>query len=320
MNYFTEKNNFFHGIMFHHFHDKIKHSQTQGSIDKEQFYKIIEFVGRKNILNSDEFLLRCKNNSLKNNDLCITFDDGVKSQYDIALPVLNDLDIKAFFFINSSPYTQDPNLLEIYRYFRSSFYKDIDTFYKDFYSQLNLNLKDFFNKNRNQIDIRKQKFPFYSIEDIKFRIVRDLLLGQKDYKTIMLKMFKSKNFNYKNFLNKVFISEAELLKMKIKGHTFGLHSHSHPTRLVDLTYEQQKDEYAKNLTKLAKLIKVDKADIKTMSHPSGSYNNDTLKILEKLGIELGFIQVLNNNKKSKSNYSYLEISRQDQSNILKILN
>ena len=28
MNYFTEKNNFFHGIMFHHFHDKIKHSQT----------------------------------------------------------------------------------------------------------------------------------------------------------------------------------------------------------------------------------------------------------------------------------------------------
>ena len=69
MNYFTEKNNFFHGIMFHHFHDKIKHSKTQGSIDKEQFYKIIEFVGRKNILNSDEFLLRCKNNSLKNNDL-----------------------------------------------------------------------------------------------------------------------------------------------------------------------------------------------------------------------------------------------------------
>ena len=35
-----------------------------------------------------------------------------------------------------------------------------------------------------------------------------------------------------------------------------------------------------------------KNEIKYMSHPCGSYNNDTLKILKELGIELGFKQIM----------------------------
>ena len=41
--------------MFHHFHDERIHSKSQGSISKDEFYQIIKFIGKKNILNADDF-------------------------------------------------------------------------------------------------------------------------------------------------------------------------------------------------------------------------------------------------------------------------
>ena len=39
--YFNQNNNFYHGIMFHHFHDNGIHTKGQGSIDKDDFHKMI---------------------------------------------------------------------------------------------------------------------------------------------------------------------------------------------------------------------------------------------------------------------------------------
>ena len=61
--YFTN-NNFFHGIQFHHFHDNKLHKKTQGSIDKNDFIKLIKFIGRDNILDADEFYNRFNKNKL----------------------------------------------------------------------------------------------------------------------------------------------------------------------------------------------------------------------------------------------------------------
>ena len=44
---FSSKNNFFHGIMFHHFHDNYIHKKGQGSIDASDLKKIISFIGRE---------------------------------------------------------------------------------------------------------------------------------------------------------------------------------------------------------------------------------------------------------------------------------
>ena len=61
-----------------------------------------------------------------------------------------------------------------------------------------------------------------------------------------------------------------------------------------------------------------------MSHPSGSYNDDTLKILKELGVELGFKQIMSIEPKKgmkKINNSSLEIAREDHATIIKkILN
>ena len=117
-NYFSNKNSFFHGIMFHHFHDDNIYKKCQGSINQDEFYKLIEFIGRDNILDAGEFFNRFKENKLSKKNVCFSFDDSLKCQFDIALPVLEDLIIKSFFFVYCSIFKYEPHQLENYRYFR----------------------------------------------------------------------------------------------------------------------------------------------------------------------------------------------------------
>ena len=63
--YFNKYNNFFHGIMFHHFHDGIDYRKSDGSIDRDDLYKLIKFIGKKNILDANDFYLRLKKKKLK---------------------------------------------------------------------------------------------------------------------------------------------------------------------------------------------------------------------------------------------------------------
>ena len=51
--YFNKNNNFCHGIMFHHFHDDGIHTKGQGSIDKEDGYKMRNFIWRNIMLDAD---------------------------------------------------------------------------------------------------------------------------------------------------------------------------------------------------------------------------------------------------------------------------
>ena len=57
MHYFNKKNNFLHGIMFHHFHDRTKHI----GLKDQSIPKILQnnkIYWKKNILNADDFLKR----------------------------------------------------------------------------------------------------------------------------------------------------------------------------------------------------------------------------------------------------------------------
>jgi len=58
--YFNKNNNFYHGIMFHHFYDNKNHLSGQGSISKDDFVNLIKFIGRKNICDADIFFEKYK--------------------------------------------------------------------------------------------------------------------------------------------------------------------------------------------------------------------------------------------------------------------
>ncbi len=321
--YFNKNNNFFHGIMFHHFHDDKVHKKGQGSIDKNDFNKMIKFIGRNNILDANIFFEKFKYNKLKNNEVCLTFDDAIKCQIDVALPVLEEHKIKGFFFVYTSIFEGKPDCLEIFRYFRMNFYESINDFYSEFYRILDRDLEPFFKLNHDNINKTKIKLPTFSIEDIKFRLVRDYFLSKKEYEEIMFHMFKKKKFNYVQFFKKLFFQKDDLRKLNNLGHLIGLHSHNHPTLLEKLSYQEQKNEYLKCLKSISQILDKPVNEIKCMSHPCGSYSNQTLEILKELGIELGFQQVMKIEPEKgmkKVNNSFLEIAREDHANIFKRMN
>ncbi len=312
--YFDKKKKYFHGIMFHNFHDHKKHKIGQGSISKEQFLKIINFIGKKNILSADEFINKYNNKTLKKNHVCLTFDDGSLSQFDVALPVLKKLKIKAFFFLYSSMFTNKPDLLEIYRYFRLNFYKNVDHFYHEFFQYLDPKYINFLKKKKEIIKKKKITYGHYSINDIKFRLIRNDFITQDEYKNIMVKLFKKKNFVAKNYYNRLFLQKKHLIKINKLGHIIGLHSHTHPTMFKKLTYLKQLKEYKKNIEIFSKILKCPKEKFKSMSHPCGSFNANTLKILKKLNIEIGFREkMLSKNQTLISKY---KIPRQDHTDII----
>jgi len=318
-----KNNNFFHGIMFHHFHDNKIHLKSQGSIDKDDFYKMINFIGRNNILDANEFYEKFKNSKLKNNEVCLTFDDAIKCQIDIALPILEELKIKSFFFVYTSIFHGNPDNLEVFRFFRTNYFNNVNEFYVNFYKVLDKDLNSFFRKHNDRINETKIKFPFYTIEDIKFRLVRDKFLTKNEYEENMFQMIKEKKLNHKDFYKKLFFQKNDLQTLNNLGHTIGLHSHNHPTLLEKLSYDEQKSEYEKCLSFISNILNKPKKEIKCMSHPCGSYNENTLEILKKLGIELGFKQLMSIEPEKgmkKINNSFLEIAREDQSNIYKRMN
>ncbi len=314
--YINQYNAFPHGIMFHHFHDNDFYLDSEGSITADDLVKVIEYIGVENIINPNEFLklLRSGENESK---VCFTFDDGIRSQVDVAMPVLSEFNIKSFFFIPSSIFTNKPDLLEVYRYFRTNFFENINSFYGEFYRVLNVSTEKFFASKKDLIYAKKKKFPFYSIDDIKFRLIRDHLLKPNEYLKLMQVLFDEKKFDPHQYVKKLYMSKNDIVKIKECGHEIGLHSHSHPTKLNLMNKEEQKNEYSMNRQILSQIIKTSESKIVSMSHPCGSYNLNTLSVLDELNIDIGFRASMEKIKTNKiNNSSNLEIAREDHSNII----
>ena len=315
--YFNKNNKFYHGIMFHHFHDKKKFPISQGSISENQLHKLINKIGRRNFINPEEFLYKLEKNKLKNTDLCLTFDDGLKSQISIAYPVLDDLKLKAFYFVYTSIFNKNYSMLEPYRYFRHYYFKNMTDFYKNFNDEM---IKIFNNSNefnnfkvncKKKIIEWKVKHPRYSFNDIIFRLTRDFFLKKNQYEKTMNTLFKKKKFNHKKIKKDLFMSVDDLKYLEKKGNIIGLHSHTHPTNLASENFQKQKKEYSLNYKKLNQILK---KPIISVSFPNGSYNQETLRILKQMKIKIGFRQVMDKDI-SKINISNYEIARVNHSQI-----
>jgi len=303
-----------HSVMFHHFHDDI-HLPSEGSLSASDFDLMISWLSdRYDILNAQDYQSKFLSQTLKNTDICLSFDDALKCQYDIALPVLRKNNISAFFFVYSSAFSDNPDFLEIFRYFRNNKFGGVDEFYNYFFDFLIQNNKDEYLIQQSQYSSMVNDlaaFPFYTENDRWFRYLRDEYLGNENYTNVMLEIISEKGLDINEAKKNLWMREDELLKIHENGHVVGLHSYSHPTQMSKLTADQQLKEYHQNFTHLSKVLKT--SEITSMSHPCGRYNMDTLSLLKGMGIQIGF----RSNMSVKDIKSPLEIPREDHANIFK---
>jgi len=302
-----------YGVMFHHFFDET-HPKGQGAISAGDFGDLITSLGRENILPAEEWMRRALAGTLGNKDICLTFDDALKCQYDVAVPVLKALDLTAFWFVYSSVFQGNLEVLEIYRHFRTTEFAGIDDFYAEFSerahalypAQCQAALTGF------SPDGYLAAYPFYTKGDRIFRYLRDDVLGVERYQEVMQSMMDKRDFDPRAASAQLWMRDDDLKALRDAGHVIGLHSYTHPTRLCELSPERQKTEYQKNFDHLRGVL--GEAPV-TMSHPCNSYSDYTVAILRGMGVKLGFRA----NMQKVENMSAYEFPRQDHANLMKAL-
>ena len=300
------------GILFHHFHGKNTFYKSPGSLSKKKFsYFLKKF--RHQLLDAKDYLNDLENK--KNKSLCLTFDDGLKCQYKIALPILNKYKIKGFFFIFTDSLNKKKITTETIRFFRYKYFKNQDLFYKKFFHFVELK-KKFQNSslfNKKKILKIKNHSPYYSKNDIIFKIIRDEILTLEEYNSIIKSMIKEKKIDISILNQKIYLSENEIRNLSNNGHIIGLHTHKHNHKIHNYTYKEELKDYKTNKKFLEKIIKK-KIDI--CSYPFGIFTSNTNDILRKLNIKYAFCKndKIKQNKKFHSKY-YMH--RENISNLIK---
>lgn len=305
--------------MLHHFYNE-RHPQGQGSISQKDLEKILNFIGVHRILKPSEWLERLEKNKLNKGHLCLTFDDALLCQFEVALPVLEKYKLKAFWFVYSNVFEGHPEKMEIYRFFRVKLFQNIDDFYNIFFrkvfdSQFSKRVKEVLDEKK----IEKQigYYRFYSVNDVKFRLIRDRALRKQDYESIMDTIILEYGLSMQNLSEGLWMSNDHLKHLSDNGYFVGLHSYSHPTVLAELSYQEQFEEYKRNYLHIKR---VTGSNPVAMSHPCNSYNEDTIEILKHFGIRCGFRSSMFPKQVGGGlNSNRFEIARQDHANIMAII-
>lgn len=300
------------GLMLHHFHGGA-HPQGQGTISADDLADIIEYLGPRNVLAPDDWIERSLAGRLEPHHRCITLDDALRSQMDVAKPVFDAYDLKAFFFVYSLIFEGNVERTELFRHYRTVRFQDVEEFYSAFFCLLN--------KSEYASEIRDMvadfdsigylsNYSFYTRNDRLFRYVRDVVLGRDRYFSFIDGMMDADaDYDSAAASKSLWLSPQDVTLLHEEGHVIGLHSHTHPTSLASLSAEEQRSEYVANIDHLSALLG---EAPRTVSHPLNSYNLDTLNLLTDLGVKIGF----RDNMMLGPDASLLEQPREDHANIM----
>ena len=300
------------GILFHQFHSYKSFYKSPGSLNKDIFYKFIK-NNIKRLRNPEEFL------NSKNSDkiMTLTFDDGLKSQYEIALDIMDNFKIKGFFFIFTEFLKNEHLTIENIRYFKYKFFKNANSFYKSFfktYEELfSKNLTFNYKKEKEIFKIYAKESRYYNYNDIAYKVVRDNKLNMEEYKKIILEMLKRKKVDLKSLTKKLYMSKNDIINLSNLNHVIGLHSHSHTHKNYLYSYKEELSDYIINKNILEKIIK---KKIYCLSYPFGNYTDNSEEVLSTLGIKYAFCKnSLKINKFKNQNFC---LPRENISNLLKL--
>jgi peptidoglycan/xylan/chitin deacetylase (PgdA/CDA1 family) len=302
-----------HAIMFHHFHGP-DHLPGQGSIDASELEQLLDFVSDGfDLIGAEEWEDRVQRGQLEPTQICLTFDDALLSQFDVAAPVLKKRNISAFFFVYSSVFKGGIEPLEVYRAFRMNHFDDIEEFYQNFHEVIDDS------PHRTKVGAAMENFvpadylaqhTFYSEGDRIFRFVRDKVLGPDSYYDVMDRMID--RITSKEELAKgLWMTEENLQTLMSDGHVLGGHSYTHPTDMAGGSIEYQDREYRLNAEHLNEVI--GKAPY-SMAHPCDSFTGATLDVLKKYGFQMGFRSWM-----APAETSGFEIPREDHANVMRMI-
>ena len=283
-------------VEFHYFHDLLSHPKCQGSLSASDFERMLDYLQSKfTLMDGKKFLEAAVNGTGEENQICLTFDDGVRSQLDVAVPVLESRGLTGIFFCYSSHFTGDISMLEVYHDFRFRCYKDVDAFYREFFEILRQDpgictLQMQHSMDRFSYDDYLVHCPWHSYTDKLFRFTRDCLLTKAQYRELMGRMMLRRGYDWKKQSEGLWMDGQSLRELEKRGHVVGLHSHTHPTNITGLGEGEQVWEYVENQRCLSQILG---HPVQVAAYPCGKYQPGTLETMKQLGVQIAFTAEMN---------------------------
>jgi peptidoglycan/xylan/chitin deacetylase (PgdA/CDA1 family) len=303
-----------HGLMFHRFQSSRVSSTMQGTLTAEDLDRVLRYVGIERILSADEWMIRLGEARLEPGDLCVTFDDGLRSQVDHALPVLDAHGIRAFWFVYTCVFEGQFVKSEIYSQVADRI-GGMAAMTGEFLGRCPVELLALLRTPSYAAYAAGMRAiaPFYSEQDLEYRFLRNNPASQSLVETLMDQVVEALGFDPEEIAAALWIDPDDVRALAASGHIVGLHSYSHPYAIGTMDAAAQHKEYHRNAEDLAALIGTAPA---SMSHPLDSYNQDSLSVLRELGIRCGFRANMSTVPRVAGTPSVLELPREDASTLL----
>jgi peptidoglycan/xylan/chitin deacetylase (PgdA/CDA1 family) len=154
----------------------------------------------------------------KENHFLITFDDGLKEQFEFALPILDELNIPVLFFINSINHIEKKvSLAHKIHLVRSVISSEL----------LFENLEKDTNRKLSQLEIQQahQFYRFDNAQSAELKYFLNVLLDFATQEKFINSIF-TKHFNECEVLENLYMNTNEIQKLIKRGYV-GSHTHTH---------------------------------------------------------------------------------------------
>lgn len=230
------------------------------------------------ILNPDELYYYIDKDALPTNSCILTFDDGHLGQFKYALPILEELDLTAFFFVPTCilydkrlPVVEKQRILQYADDNYEKFYADFCAAVQEVCPGLPRHLYYPFESTVSQALSYYSEYKFYSPLERLFRKVRETLLTAEQFEEIINGIFGSR-YSEQQILKDYFMEANLLKKMLDRGAEFGGHGHNH---LIDTstTAEIIRDDVRKAFLYMHDYLN---KDIRSYAYPYGIYTETTI--------------------------------------------
>jgi peptidoglycan/xylan/chitin deacetylase (PgdA/CDA1 family) len=271
----------------------------------EQLAQYFDFIGQDDLINAIEGKKR-----LPKSCCLVTFDDGLKNQYQNALPILKEKGIPAIFFVNTLPIEEKKGcLVHKIHWLRAN----LDPV--DFSMKLDNNLQELSGKKLKDFPTKEEKislkYPYDTLEVAKLKFNLNYVIPNQYREKIIDKIFKEIVDDEAQFCQKIYMSEKEI-KNLAELSLLGTHSQTHRV-FSQLSGKQIAEDIKNSLTVLHKLTGNKK--IVSISYPYGDIDkaSQLVKICQSLGLKLGFTTERSFNS---SLYQPLLFARLDANDIL----
>ena len=259
----------------------ISGKQLESQLDKISQH--FDFISERKLL--DAILGKTK---LSEMSCLITFDDGLKCQYDKALPILKSKRIPAIFFVNSLPYIDKKTpLVHKIHYLRSQI--SPGDFLKEIELAGILPQENFLSDDGYFLNKSIETYPYDDPKTSKLKFLLNNVLDIKTKEKVINLIFKRYVADEESFCDDFYMSKEQLLDIdQEEDYSIGTHTHSHYS-LSHLPKNIFKKEIERSIKYFKENIGI--KNINSISYPYGRFEDvslDVAMMAESLGMKIGF--------------------------------